>query len=65
MTQNGITPHALSVSAVCEPCLKWYHVSCVGLTAAPKKAMRFCRFCYGSQAEAMKITDVKVTITNK
>ena len=56
---------SLSVSAVCESCLNWYHLSCVGLTAVPKKAMWFYRFCYGNQAEAVKITDVKVTIMNK
>jgi len=54
---------SLSASVVCEFCLKqnWYHLSCIGLTAAPKKAMWFCYFCYGSRAEA----NIKVMLMNK
>ena len=32
-------------SIVCESCLDWFHLPCVGLTKAPKKQW-FCRSCY-------------------
>lgn len=35
-------------SIICELCLKWYHFSCVGLTAQPKKKNWFCRQCIAS-----------------
>ena len=35
-----------SHSVVCESCLIWYHLKCVGLNNPPKKTNWFCRFCY-------------------
>jgi len=37
-----------SDSIVCESCLEWYHLRCVGLTKPPKKRQWFCRGCYSS-----------------
>lgn len=39
-----------STSIVYECCLTWYHLKCIGLTVAPKRAMWFCRYCYGTDA---------------
>ena len=33
-------------SIVCESCLDWFHLKCVGLKTAPKKKNWFCRSCY-------------------
>ena len=33
---------SLFESIVCESCLVWNHLKCVGLTAAPKRAVWFC-----------------------
>ncbi|XP_065908034.1 uncharacterized protein [Dysidea avara] len=50
---------SLSTSVACESCLNWYHLNCVGLTSAPKKAVWFCRLCYGVQAR-MNNTDTEI-----
>ena len=39
-----------STSIVCECYLTWYHLKCIGLTGAPKRAVWFCRYCYGTHA---------------
>lgn len=33
-------------SIVCESCLDWFHLKCVGLKTAPKKKNWFCRRFY-------------------
>ena len=52
----------LSPSVVCESCLVWYHLKCVGLTAAPKKTLWFCRPCYATDdtVEKKETTETKV-----
>ena len=52
----------LSPSVVCESCLVWYHLKCVGLTAAPKKTLWFCRSCYATDdtVEKKETTETKV-----
>ena len=52
---------SLSTSVVCESCLNWYQLNCVGLTSVPKKAVWFCHLCYGSQAK-MSTTNANVII---
>ena len=37
-----------SHSIICEACLTWYHLRCVGLAVAPKRIDWFCRSCYGT-----------------
>lgn len=34
-----------SLSIVCESCLMWYHINCVGLKSVPKKKSWFCFNC--------------------
>jgi len=51
---------SLSASGFCESCLNWYHLNCVGLTSAPKKAVWFCRLCYGVQARMNSTANTKV-----
>jgi len=53
---------SLLTSAVCESCLYWYHLKCVGLFAAPKKAVWFCRLCYGDSVKTQDTADNKVMI---
>ncbi|XP_014674333.1 PREDICTED: uncharacterized protein LOC106814532 [Priapulus caudatus] len=33
-------------SIMCDCCLQWYHIKCVGLKAVPKAKHWMCRFCY-------------------
>ena len=33
-------------SLICELCLTWYHLKCVGLTRSPKRKNWFCRSCH-------------------
>jgi len=33
-------------SLICELCLTWYHLKCVGLTKTPKSKNWFCRSCH-------------------
>lgn len=35
-----------TVSIVCEGCLDWFHLQCVGMKNPPKKKCWFCRSCY-------------------
>ena len=35
-----------SESIVCEGCLDWFHLRCVGMKKPPKKKDWFCRGCY-------------------
>ena len=52
----------VSPSVVCESCLEWYHLKCVGLTVAPKKSLWFCRLCHGTDdaVEKKETTETKV-----
>jgi hypothetical protein len=36
-----------SPSIVCDHCLSWFHMKCVGLKQKPKARHWFCRSCYG------------------
>ena len=38
--------HDNTVTIVCDCCLDWYHLACVGLRNAPKRREWFCRFYY-------------------
>ena len=31
---------------LCDCCLGWFHLSCVGLRSVPKRKEWFCRFCF-------------------
>ena len=33
-------------SILCDRCLCWFHISCVGLRKVPKQKEWFCRFCF-------------------
>ena len=35
-------------SVVCEHCLSWYHIKCVGLKQEPKARYWYCRECHDS-----------------
>lgn len=35
-----------STSILCDCCLCWFHLSCVGLRNVPKQKEWFCRFCF-------------------
>lgn len=35
-----------SESIVCESCLEWFHLKCIGLKTPPKKRTWFCRGCH-------------------
>ena len=37
-------------SVVCEHCLCWYHMKCVGLLKKPKTKYWYCRQCHSSPA---------------
>ena len=37
-----------SSSIICDHCLSWYHITCVGLKKAPKAHYWYCRDCYKS-----------------
>ena len=37
-----------SASIICDHCLTWFHVSCVGLKQNPKARYWFCRECHES-----------------
>ena len=37
-----------SESIVCESCLEWNHLRCVGVKKPPKKKEWFCRGCYST-----------------
>ena len=37
-----------SLSIICDHCLTWFHVSCVGLKQSPKARYWFCRGCHES-----------------
>ena len=47
-------------SVVCESCLVWNHLKCVGLTAVPKRAVWFCRLCHG-EVRRRETSDSKVS----
>ena len=36
-----------SSSVVCEHCLSWYHIKCVGLKQEPKARYWYCHDCHG------------------
>ena len=33
-------------SILCDCCLSWFHINCVGLSNVPKQKEWFCRFCF-------------------
>ena len=33
-------------SIICDSCLQWHHLQCVGLTGQPKQKHWFCRSCH-------------------
>ena len=37
-----------SPSIVCDHCLSWFHIQCVGLKQSPKSRYWFCRRCHES-----------------
>ena len=37
-----------SLSIVCDHCLSWFHIQCVGLKQSPKARYWFCRGCHES-----------------
>ena len=41
---------AEGIAIVCESCLEWFHLNCVGLVTPPKCKDWFCRQCYANVA---------------
>ena len=39
-----------SPSLICEHCLQWYHMECVGLSKQPRCKYWYCRGCHASPA---------------
>ena len=53
---------SLSPSVVCKSCLTWYHLKCVGLTAAPKKTLWFCPLCNGTDDAVKKKENAEIKV---
>lgn len=47
---HDISESDQSPSLICEHCLQWYHMKCVGLSKQPKCKYWFCRGCHASPA---------------
>ena len=50
-------------SVMCEHCLCWFHMKCVGLLKEPKAKYWYCWQCHASPADTYKICKSSVTLT--